>query len=309
VPFTERSPSSDIAIEIAKNIGMGIGPVRRWRLGRPRTVPGADVGSDERVERYALQGLRFALLYHGALEGADIAEFGPGDNLASGLAMLAGGARSYTALDRFGVDYSSPQAKRWYRAVEDRWPTFFPHNRWPEWLRADAFPEAYPDRVEASATAVEDAAVRRQFDIVCSYQVAEHVVDVNRFASLTASLLTPDGVAIHRVDFGPHDCWTRYDDPLTFLRFAPWLWSAMGCNRGYPNRVRHHELWRALKQVGLEVDCVDRTFYSAEQVRLERLHSSYREMPVESLLTADTVYVCHRIRSGSSPASRLAGRA
>jgi hypothetical protein len=309
VPFTERSPASDIVLEIAKNIGMGVGPVRAWRLRLPRTIPGADVGSDERVERHALQGLRFALRHRGALEGADIAEFGPGDTLASGLAMLAGGARSYTALDRFSADYSSPQAKRWYRAVEDRWPTFFPHIRWPEWLHAGSFPEAYPDRVEAYATSVEEATLRRQFDVVCSYQVAEHVLDVNRFASLTASLLVSDGVAIHRVDFGPHDCWTRYDDPLTFLRFAPWLWSAMGSNRGYPNRVRHHELWHALQQAGLEVECVDRTFYSAERIRFERLHLDYRQMPVQSLLTADTVYVCHRNRSASSPASRLTDRA
>lgn len=284
---------------------MGIAPVREWRLRRPRTIPGVDVGSDDRLERYALQPLRFALRYRGGLEGADIAEFGPGDNLASGLAMLAGGARSYTALDRFVADYSSPQAKHWYRAVENRWPTFFPHIRWPEWLRADAFPEAYPDRVEANVTSVEDATILRKFDIVCSYQVGEHVVDVNRFASLTAGLLAPDGVGIHRVDFGPHDCWIRYEDPLTFLRFAPWLWWVMGSNRGYPNRVRHHELRRALKQAGLEVRCVDQTFYSAAQVSLQRLHPNYRQMPVQSLLTADVVYLCHRNREGrsASPAS------
>jgi hypothetical protein len=305
VLFTERPLTLDIAGEIAKNLGMGVGPVRKWRLRRPRTTP-AIVSSDEQVERYALQGLRFALLHRGAVEGADIAEFGPGDNLASGLAMLAGGARSYAALDRFVGDYSSPDAKRWYRAVENRWPTLFPHTPWPEWLHAADFPEAYPDRVEAVAASVEVAVIRRHFDVVCSYQVAEHVVDVDQFASLTASLLGPDGVAIHRVDFGPHDCWTRYNDPLTFLRFAPWLWSAMGSNRGYPNRIRHHELLRALTQAGLEVKCLDRTFYAASRVSLERLHARFRQMPIESLLTADAVYLCYRNREdrSTSTASR-----
>ncbi len=271
---------------------MGIAPVRKWRLRRPRTTAGADPGSDELLERYAFQGLRTLLHHRGTLKDVRIGEFGPGDNLASGLAMLASGARSYTAFDRFVADYSSPQARAWYVAVQERWPTLFPHLRWPVWLRADSFPDAYPDRVEAIAASVEQAAADRHFDVVCSYQVGEHVLDVNRFASLTAQLLSRDGVAVHRVDFGPHDCWSLCDDPLAFLRISPWLWSLMGSNRGYPNRIRHHEFLRALTDAGLNVECVDRNYYFASQVGIKQFHETFGNMPVESLLTADVVYIC-----------------
>lgn len=290
-----------MAPEIAKNIGMAIRPVREWRLRRPRTTGQAFARRDEQLERYAFVGLRFLLRHSKTVEGVDIAEFGPGDNLVSGLAMLAAGARSYVALDRFVADYSGAQAKQWYRGVEERWPTFFPDLSWPDWLRADSFPEAYSDRVEAIATSIEEADLERRFDIVCSYQVGEHVTDVSRFASLTGSLLAPDGLAIHRVDFGPHDCWTRYDDPLTFLRFSPRLWSAMGSNRGYPNRIRHHEFLRAFAEAGLEVEFGERNSYAAQSVRIDLFHERFRKMPVDSLLTGDVVYVCRRIRAELSP--------
>ncbi len=138
--------------------------------------------------------------------------------------MLAGGARSYTALDRFCADYSSPQAKQWYSAFEGRLRTFFPHIRWPEWLSADGFPEAYTDR-EATRTSLDDADIRRQFDIVFSHPVSEHSTDVNRFASLPRAclLLTEHLSAVRTV--GPHDCWTQYDDSHTNSHLRP------GCGR------------------------------------------------------------------------------
>jgi hypothetical protein len=278
--------------EIAKNLAMGIAPVRKWRLRRPRTTATFLGPGDKRLERYAFQALRSIVRRRGSVEGAHVLELGPGDNLASGFALLAAGAQSYTALDRFEGNYTTPEAKNWYRAVQQAWSSSFPELPWPEWLRADSFPEGYSDRVEAINSSIEAANVQRRFQVVCSYQVGEHINEVSRFASLTAGTLVPDGVAIHRVDFGPHDRWTRYEDPLTFLRFSPWLWSAMGSNRGYPNRVRHHEFLRALTDAGLNVDCVDRNSYPSSRVRMERVHRKFREMPIESVLTSDVVYVC-----------------
>jgi hypothetical protein len=292
VPIPAESGLAGAAPEIAKNVAMGIGPVRNWRLRWPRTTANSTDRGNEHVERHAFLALRSILRLRGVVAGADILEFGPGDNLASGFSLLAAGAHSYTALDRFGGSYASPNSKRWYRAVQEAWPAALPELPWPQWLRADSFPEAYPDRVKAISSSIEAATVLRRFDIVCSFQVGEHTSDVSRFASFTAQSLAPNGVAIHRVDFGPHDRWTRYEDPLTFLHFSQWLWSAMGSNRGYPNRVRHHEFLRALTDAGLKVECLDRNSYPSSQVRMDRLNKRFREMPIDSVLTSDVVYVC-----------------
>lgn len=280
----------DVLKETAKNAAMGIPAVRARRLRRPRA--GATfVDTDAVIERYAFQSLRSVLRYRGAIEGCSVVEFGPGDTLASGISLLAGGAESYAALDRFVPDYSAPAAKAWYRGIERAWSSY--HERpWPEWLDAAQFPEAYTDRVAHLDGSVEEAETERRFDVVCSFQVGEHVNDVGRFASLTADLLAPDGIAVHRVDFGPHDCWLDYDDPLMFLRFSPRLWAAMSSNRGTPNRVRHHEFLQAFADAGLVVEVVDRSAYAKEAIDVARLNRRFRDMPRESLFTENAVYLC-----------------
>ena len=68
--------------------------------------------------------------------------------------------------------------------------------------------------------------------MICSFQVGEHITDIDAFARTNMELLEkPGGVALHRVDFGPHDCWYSYDDPMTFLRFSDGAWRLTGSNR------------------------------------------------------------------------------
>lgn len=284
----------DIGTQTAKNVAMGIRPLRSARLRRPRASV-AFTGSDELIERYALQALRALLEHNGTVKGRSIVEFGPGDNLVSGLALLAAGAESYTTLDRFVPDYSAHDAKRWYAGLAEVWPKYFPDHPWPGWLEPGTFPFGLGHRVGFIEGSVEEARVERRFDLVCSFQVGEHVDDVNRFATLTAGLIAPGGLAMHRVDFGPHECWTRYDDPLTFLHFPPALWSAMGSNRGTSNRVRHHEFLAAFAEAGLRVKCAERDCFAEGSARIERLPRRFRAMPTESLLTGSAVYLCsHR---------------
>lgn len=281
----------DVAQQVAKNVAMGISPLRSARLRRPR-AGAAFTGSDQVIERYALQALRTLLSHHGSVEDLDVIELGPGDTLASGLALLAAGAASYTVLDRFVPDYGGPQARRWYVGLAEAWPRCFPERPWPGWLDPASFPEGAGDRLSFIPGSVEQARAGRRYDLVCSFQVGEHVADVDLFARLTADLLAPGGLAVHRVDFGPHDCWERYADPLVFLRFPSRLWSAMGSNRGTPNRLRHHQFLDAFTAAGLRTECVDRTHFAPEKVRLDLLPPPFRTMPTESLLTESVIYLC-----------------
>ena len=165
---------------------MGFPQVRRWRLTKPR----AGVlfsGRDEELERYAFYPLRNLLDVMGSVRGLDILEIGPGDFMTSGLALLAAGAQTYTVIDRFVGDYQKPEAKVWYRGIQDAWPRLFPDMAWPEYLRAEDCPEAYSDRVKILTGTIEEATAPKQYDVVCSYQVGEHVDDIDAFARANAA--------------------------------------------------------------------------------------------------------------------------
>jgi hypothetical protein len=281
-----RSLLVDVARESAKNALMAVPVVRDWRINRPRA--GAEFSPDL-LERYAFQGLREVERLVGPVRGKSIVEFGPGDTLSAGIAFLAAGAASYASLDRFVPDYSRAAAKRWYTGVQSGWANAFPDYPWPADLDPSTFPEAYPaDRVRHISGAIENAAADTRYDVVTSWQVGEHVNDIQAFANLTARLLVPGGAAIHRIDFGPHDCWLCYD-PWLFLRFPSMLWHMMGSNRGYPNRRRHHEFLAAWQSAGLTVKFHDTTRFDGTG----RLRGTFVSMPHSSLMIKDTVYVCH----------------
>jgi SAM-dependent methyltransferase len=285
--------AADVARETVANAAMALPPVRTWRLRKPR-AGSSFAGAPEQLDRYAFQALRGVEGVIGSIAGRDVLEYGPGDTLSAGLSMLAAGASSYHALDRFVPDYASAEAKRWYGAVRDGWDAAFPGRPWPADLDPARFPEAYGDRVGTLDDAVESARSERRFDVVTSWQVGEHVRDIQTLADQTARFLRPGGVAIHRVDFGPH-AWERYDDPLLFLRFPAALWRLMGSNRGLPNRFRHHEFVQAWTAAGLTVECRDLRTFDPGEIEFDKLDRRFRTMPRASLLVKDVVYVCrHR---------------
>lgn len=290
-PVERRSITLDVLRETAKNIGMGIPQVRALRLQRPR-AGALYSGQDEELVRYAfspLQILREALT---SLEGLDVLEIGPGDFMTSGISMLAAGAKSYSVIDRFIGDYQKPEAKAWYKGIQNEWSRFFPELQWPEYLHGEDFPEAYSDRIEVLTGTIEEARSTRQYDVVCSFQVGEHVSDIDAFAEANARFLKPNGVAIHRFDFGPHGCWNDYEDRLTFLRFPNWLWYLMGSNRGAPNRLRYHHVCAAIENAGLTFESTGLEYFTEDVVRRARLAKNLRGSPFESLLIGTAVFVC-----------------
>jgi SAM-dependent methyltransferase len=208
-------------------------------------------------------------------------EIGPGDNLCSGLAFLAAGARSYTCADRFPGNHRGAEARDWYRLVQACWP-----HKWPDRIDPEIFPDGCP--VTVLPLGVESLPSVGSFDIVCSFAVGEHVRDVASFASVTAGLLRPNGFAIHVVDFTPHDCWRdHYADPFVFLRFPEPLWWAMGSNRGTPNRRRLHEFVDAFSRAGLSVSVHSQTRGFAGLPLPRRL----RGFPPDSMATSEAAFV------------------
>lgn len=279
----------DLVTQIGKNLLMGNGLVRRWRLKRPRTAA-YHTNTDEFLQNYAFASLNLLIEYVGDLNGKSVCEIGPGDHLTSGMSILAAGASRYGAIDRFPGDYSGEASKHWYAESEKSWSRYYPDLPWPEWLHAPDFPEAYSNRIEVIGQPLEAAKTANKYDIVCSFQVAEHLSDIQAFADVHNRALTDGGVGLHRVDFGPHDCWFSYRDPGTFLRFSDRLWQLTGSNRGVPNRKRHHEFLEAFEKADLNVEILYTNDFDRSMMDLTKLNRKFREMPLDSVLTGTTIY-------------------
>ena len=281
----------DFFKETAKNVLMGNQAFVKWRAKRPRA--GAYfTGSSEELERYAFLGLNLLRKYVGDVKGKSICEIGAGDYLTSGLSMLAAGATRYAVIDRFPGDYRSDIAREWYRGIEANWSKTYPETEWASDIKAADFPEKYADRLEIITQPIETAATENKFDIVCSFQVGEHISDIDAFVQMNQRLLEKSGgVALHRVDFGPHDIWFQYRDPMTFLRFSDSAWNLTGTNRGVPNRFRHHQFMESFDRAGFAVEIVFSENFVKEKVDFSRLHPKFKQMPDDSLMVGTAIYL------------------
>jgi len=77
---------------------------------------------------------------------------------------------------------------------------------------------------------------------------------------------------------------------MMFLRFSDRIWQMTGSNRGVPNRRRHHEFLDAFHDAGLEVETVLLEKFDEKSADLGKLHSRFRGMPQESLMTQTAIY-------------------
>lgn len=279
----------DLVSQIAKNVLMGSAAVRRWRLKRPRTAA-TQATTDDFLTSYAFGSLNLLREYVGDLTGKSVCEIGPGDYLTSGLSILAAGASRYGVIDRFPGDYFGQTAKHWYLEIEKNWERFYPDIPWNADFEAMDFPEVANDRLELIGDPLEQAKASQRYDVVCSFQVGEHISDIDAFAEVHNRVLNDGGVGLHRVDFGPHDVWFSYRDPGTFLRFSDTLWSMTGSNRGVPNRKRHHEFLNAFERAGLNVEVLFTADFDRSLMDLDKLNRKFREMPLESVLTGTAIY-------------------
>lgn len=277
----------DLFSQIAKNLLMASPAIRKWRLKRPRTA-GETENVDQFLKTNAFASLDLLREYAGDLTGRSVCEIGAGDYLTSGLSILAAGADKYCVIDRFPGDYFGETAKYWYTEIENSWSRYFPALAWN--LDATGFPENAESKLELIGEPLETAKTKQKYDIVCSFQVGEHISDIDAFAEIHNRVLTENGIGLHRVDFGPHDVWFWYRDPGTFLRFSDKIWNMTGSNRGVPNRKRHHEFMEAFERANLDVEVLYTDNFDRSAMDLGKLNIKFREMPIDSVLTGTAIY-------------------
>jgi len=133
-----------------------------------------------------------------------VLELGPGDHLGFALCLMAWGAESVTALDRFVVLHDSDRQRQIYQAIGDRFdgPA---RDRLQQLLTDDG--AICSERVKLLAgLAIEDAAqgfASGSFDLILSVAVAEHLRDVERSFATMDGLLASGGVQLHQIDLSP----------------------------------------------------------------------------------------------------------
>jgi len=292
----------DLVVEIGKNLLMGSSVFRRLRLRKPRTAVGSDV--DDFLTNNAFTSLSLLLEYGGEPRGKSVCEIGAGDYLTSGLAILGAGAARYGVIDRFPGDYFGETAKRWYREIESRWSRHCPDIELNQAIASGGFPENCSEILELVGEPLETAKVANRYDILCSFQVGEHVSDIDAFAEIHNRVLKDDGFGLHRVDFGPHGAWFEYADPGVFLRFSDKVWNKTGSNRGVPNRKRHHEFLEAFERADLNVEILFLDNFDRTAMDLTKLNRKFQEMPIDSVLTGTAIYRLTKKRSRLQAATK-----
>jgi SAM-dependent methyltransferase len=293
---------SDIARELAANVAMGIPAIKGRRVRKGRTIGvAANVKARSVLDQFNffIEGIGWP-----NIQGKVIAEIGPGDAIPLAPLFLAAGAKGYIAVDRFLGEVHGAEACRLYRAVLEILPERLSSGlhgvcraagrksvedllRLPDRVRLYRFPIEQPDD-----------SIRAQADYVVSFNVCEHLADLPRAFRGMRSLLAPEGLMIHRVDYGPHDVWTTaYDNPLAFLTVPRPIWRAMTSNRGCPNRVRHAQLMAMARALGFE--CTERIGNRASSVAINEarphLSSEFRSLSDDEVAVLDAEVICsHR---------------
>ena len=227
---------------------------QRWRLKRLLRIPARsrspvlEGGMNQAVERY--RRICRTLLRHipdSLPKDFLAAEIGCGDCLAAADMMLGLGAHHVHL-----VEFQAMQITPLHReALERTKATDLPN-------RATILLPENPPRLNPSVTTLhtgllEKIAPPEPVDIVYSFDVLEHVEDLDAFFSCCRRLLKPGGWSLHKFDLSGHEFFEDPMPPLDFQTYPDWLYRLMFPR--YRRAVRRFadEFFKAMKHHGLAI--------------------------------------------------------
>jgi hypothetical protein len=261
--------------EITANILMGVPLFRKWRSRAGRA-------SSRQLETQLIsirQKFEFFMRTLGSVEGKTIVEIGPGDDVGLGALFLKAGAKRYVAFDRFPGNVFGSYAKQIYD-------------------RLGCGDLDLGRGISFRAVAIEDvnAAQEEAADVIVTFNALASFRDSQVAIGTMTKLLKPDGVMIHRVNYGPMGVWTDCRNKLEFLGVREWLWQLMGSNRGYLSRVRHIDIERMLQERGFKMH--SRVCYTHAREDLQNARAwileRFRSYPDEDVLPWIVEFSCSR---------------
>lgn len=223
----------------AAGAGLGVANMVRHRLlgyRRPRPFARGDV---ERTIDYVL-GVVSAWQRSGLdPRGRRILELGPGPDLGTGFVLVALGAESYTAVDRFPL--ATNDDPDLYAALAGR-------------LGVDA--AATMQRIQYVVRAIPmRGELTASFNAFVSNATLEHLADIPGTFSWMKSLGTPGAIHVHLVDAQTHMRWVRPRDPWNILRYPNWMYRLMKFP-GAPNRMLVSDYLAEAQRAGFSLSIV-----------------------------------------------------
>lgn len=132
---------------------------------------------------------------------------------------------------------------------------------------------------------------------LCSFDVMEHVEDLNEFYRICARVLKPGGRMFHSIDFSGHDQFEDPLPPLDFQTYPNWLHNLMYPPFHRATRRFLHDHYQALAKEGFTVDQT-KVLRRAEPEYLSsvwpQLRPQARSLPPEEVGVLQAVVYSHR---------------
>lgn len=178
-----------------------------------------------------------------------VLEIGPGPDLGTGVILLALGAKSYCAIDRYELATRTPA--EFYERLFKRIRHF------PECEKAmkvfHEFEKNGSDRFTyiCDSNFNLDAVQSDKYQILITQAVLEHLHDLRAVFATLRHKLSRGGFMIHEVDLSTHTRFIRDLDPLNILRYPDTLYHLLRFSES-PNRLRMDDYASILNELGYE---------------------------------------------------------
>jgi hypothetical protein len=260
---------------------------RRYDRPRPWSARDVDRSVDYVLALYGNWGTGFRDAGIGEwLRGRNVLELGPGPDLGTGLILLAHGAESYVAVDRFPLLGSTPDA--FYDTLlhrlsdaPDVWRAVAAYQSFRRGDPSGAMRYVLLDGPSGAAAAPEGP----PRDLWISHAALEHVAEPRPLLAALSAWCAPSAIALHHVDAATHTQWLRDADPLNILRYGSGLYNALSFP-GTPNRWRRGRYEECFRSVGWEV-VDDQQIHRLSQTAIARvrggLDAEFRDLPDDEI--------------------------
>jgi len=192
----------------------------KHKIKRRPTSRVMDQGIDHAVERYTriCKTLQSHLPDPKALDGAVTAEIGCGDCFAAADMMLGLGARHVHLVEYLPLELSEANRRALNALVE--------HNDLPNkgtLLDSGDKLQLNPEKASYHQGLLENIHLPEKVDFLYSFDVLEHVEDLEGFFSYCGEVVRPGGVMVHKFDLSGHGLFEDPMPPLDFQTFPRWV--------------------------------------------------------------------------------------
>lgn len=213
----------------AQRIFQALYYAQRWRLKRALRIPDRarspvlDSGLEHAVNRFGriCRTLLAAIPSPSSLKGATVAEIGCGDCLAAADMMLGLGARHVHLVEHQAM----PITRLHQKALEKTMASDLPNKAMI--LNRDSPLGLNSAKATLHCGLLENINLPEPVDLIYSFDVLEHVEDLDAFFSCCYRNLNPGGLSLHKFDLSGHEFFEDPIPPLDFQTYPRWLYRLM----------------------------------------------------------------------------------